>query len=212
MLGNSIKNYIAWGNCSVVDCNTGFFPQNQFLRARSLTCPSLTLRFHPPCTTFVSPLACFELRNNGLFCSLVRCKFCCFLRKAVRNGLSGLRTLQSNEHRPQTLSSSIYTFLYLFIHSRLEPWFMFIQTDQFLSLTEEQKWDKDYTLKWCRLVKKWKLKKCKKCLVMGKITDRYCVRHQKIVNKGFRISFDLSNFILFGIKRTEKLKNIHQKL
>ena len=90
---------------SVVDCNTGFFsPQNHFLRARSLTRPSLTLRYHPPCTTFVSPLACFKLR---LFCSLIRCKFCCFLRKAVRNGLSGLRTLQSYEHRPQTLSSNM---------------------------------------------------------------------------------------------------------
>ena len=48
--------------------------------------------------------------------------------------------------------------IYLFIHSRLEPWFMFIQTDQFLSLTEEQKWDKDYTLKWCRLGKKMETK------------------------------------------------------
>ena len=90
---------------------------------------------------------------------------------------------------------------------------MFIQTDQFLSLTEEQKWDKDYTLKWCRLVKKWKLKRCKKCWVMGKTTDLYCVRHQKIVNKGFRIACELSNFILFGIKRTGKLKKslkLHQ--
>ena len=158
---------IAWDNCqpfcSVVDCNTGCFPQNKFFfRERSLTRPSLTLRFHPHCTTFVSPLACFELRKNGLFCSLVRCKFCCFLCKALRNGLSGLRTLQYYEHRRQTLSSIwivfeygylyIFVFVYLFIHSRREPWFMFIQTDQFLSLTEEQKWDKDYTLKWCRLV------------------------------------------------------------
>ena len=47
---------------------------------------------------------------------------------------------------------------------------------------------------------------------MGNTTDQYCVRRQKIVNKGFRIAFDLSNFILFGIKRTEELKNIHQKL
>ena len=99
----------------------------------------------------------------------------------------------------------ICTFLYLFIHSRLEPWFMFIQTDQFLSLTEEQKWGKDYTLKWCRLVKKWKLKECKKCLVMGKTTDRYCVRHQKIVNKGFRIAFDIPNFFL-ELKELRNLK------
>ena len=203
----------------MVDCNTGCFPQNKFFfRARSLTRPSLTLRFHPHCTTFVSPLACFELSKNGLFCSLGRCKFCCFLRKALRNGLSGLRTLQYYEHRRQTLSSIwivfeygylyIFVFVYLFIHSRREPWFMFIQTDRFLSLTEEQKWDKDYTLKWCRLVKKWKLKGCKKCWVMGKTTDLYCVRHQKIVNKGFRIACDLSNFILFELKELGNLKKV----
>ena len=116
MLGNSIKDYIAWDNCqpfcSVVDNNTGFFPQNQFLRARSLTCPSLTLRFHPPCTTFVSPLACFELRRNGLFCSLVRCKFCCFLRKAVRNGLSGFT--YSAVIWIQT-SNIVFEYLYIFV-------------------------------------------------------------------------------------------------
>lgn len=59
---------IARGNCqpfcSVADCSTGFFPQNHFFRARSVTRPSLTLRFHHLCTTFVSPLACFKLRNK----------------------------------------------------------------------------------------------------------------------------------------------------
>ena len=39
---------------------------------------------------------------------------------------------------------------------------------------------------------------------MGKTTDQYCVRRQK--NRQQRIAFDLSNFILFGIKGTEELK------
>ena len=43
---------------------------------------------------------------------------------------------------------------------------------------------------------------------MGKTTDQNCVRRLK--NRQQRIAFDLSNFILFGIKGTEKLKNIHQ--
>ena len=52
----------------------------------------------------------------------------------------------------QTIDSSIFALCFLFFCGRLGLQFMCIQTDQFWLLMVEQKWDKDYTLKWCRSV------------------------------------------------------------
>ena len=107
---------IAWDNCqpfcSVVDCNTGFFPQNKFFFSEREASHALVSLFVFTLPVRLSFYRSHVLNNakNGLFCSLVSCKFCYFLRKA----------LQLYEQRSQTYDFHleclrIWIFTYLFI-------------------------------------------------------------------------------------------------